>query len=55
MRAAEAVLMENTLLRMSPQGFERFMALVSAPPKPVPALVKLFKRKSPWETRGKRS
>lgn len=54
-RAAEAVLMENTLLRMSPRGFSHFMAVISAPPKPVPALVKLFKRKSPWETGSKRA
>lgn len=53
-RAAEDVLMENTLLRMSPRGFEQFMSLVSAPPKAVPELVKLFKRKAPWENRGKR-
>jgi uncharacterized protein (DUF1778 family) len=54
-RAAEAVLMENTLLRMSPEGFKHFVEVVSASPKPVAALVKLFKRKSPWETRDKRS
>ena len=50
----EAVLMENTLLRMSPQGFDRFLTVISAPAKPVPAMVKLFKRKSPWEMRSKR-
>jgi uncharacterized protein (DUF1778 family) len=52
-RAAEAVLMENTLLRMSPQGFDRFMKAISSPPRPVPAMIKILKRKSPWETRGK--
>jgi uncharacterized protein (DUF1778 family) len=54
-REAEAVIMENTLLRMSPEGFKHFVAVVSASPKPVAALVKLFKGKSPWETRDKRS
>jgi uncharacterized protein (DUF1778 family) len=54
-RAAEAVLMENTLLRMSPQGFGRFVAAISAPARSVPVLVKLLKRRSPWETRGKRT
>jgi uncharacterized protein (DUF1778 family) len=54
-RAAEAVLMENTLLRMSPKGFGRFVTVISAPAKPVPAMVKLLKRKSPWEIRGKRT
>lgn len=54
-RAAEAVLLENTLLRMSPQGFDRFITAISEPARPVPAMVKLLKRRSPWETRGKRS
>ena len=49
-RAAEAVLMESTLLRMSPEGFRQFMALIAAPGKPVPELVQLFGRKGPWET-----
>jgi uncharacterized protein (DUF1778 family) len=53
-RAAEAIIMENTLLRMSPQGFDRFMTLIAAPAKAVPAMVKLLKRKSPWEAGGKR-
>jgi uncharacterized protein (DUF1778 family) len=53
-RAAEAVIMENTLLRMSPEGFGSFMTLIAAPAKAVPAMVKLLKRKSPWETVGKR-
>lgn len=54
-RAAEAVLMENTLLRMSSQGFDRFVTAISGPARPVPAMVKLLKRRSPWETRGKRT
>jgi len=54
-RAAEAVIMENTLLRMSPQGFNSFMTLIAAPAKPVPAMVKVLKRKSPWETSVKRA
>ncbi len=54
-RAAEEVLMENTLLRMSPQGFSHFAAVISAPAKPEPEPVKLFKREAPWETQVKRS
>ena len=54
-RAAEEVLMENTLLRMSPEGFRHFAAVISAPAKSVPQLVKLFKRKAPWEASSKRS
>ncbi len=53
-RAAEEVLMENTLLRMSPEDFGHFMAVISAPAKFVPQLVKLFKRKAPREASHKR-
>lgn len=49
-RAAEEVLMENTLLRMSEDGFAAFMAAVSAPALPVPEMVELFSRKAPWDT-----
>ena len=54
-RAAEAIVMENTLLRMSPEGFSRFMTLIAGPAKPVAAMVKLLKRKSPWEAGSKRA
>ena len=54
-RAAEEVLMENTFLRMSPQAFSHFSAVIAAPAKSVPELVKLFKRKAPWESQSKRS
>jgi len=52
-RAAEAVIMENALLRMSPEGFNRFVTLISAPGRPVRSMVKLLKRKPPWESGGK--
>lgn len=48
-RAAEATLMENTPIRMSPDGFAAFVAAISAPAKPVPEMVELFQRKAPWE------
>lgn len=48
-RAAEEVLMENTLIRMSPADFKQFMEELSAPAKPVPEIVELLKRKAPWE------
>ena len=35
-RAAEEVLMESTLVRMSAEGFEAFIQAVSAPAAPVP-------------------
>jgi uncharacterized protein (DUF1778 family) len=55
-RAAEAVLMENRVIRMSPEGFDAFLEALSAPARPVPELVEIARRKAPWETppRGKR-
>lgn len=49
-RAAEDVLMENRLIRMSPQGFADFMAVLSGPATPVPEMVALAKRPAPWES-----
>lgn len=49
-RAAEAVLMENNPIRMSEEGFAAFIAEISGPARPVPALVELFRRTPPWET-----
>src|SRR5450755_3530449 len=49
-RAAEEVLMENVLLRMSEDGFAAFMAAVSAPGAPVIEMVELFGRKAPWDS-----
>jgi uncharacterized protein (DUF1778 family) len=48
-RAAEDVLMENRLIRMSVDGFAAFMAVVSAPAVAVPEMVELAKRPAPWE------
>jgi uncharacterized protein (DUF1778 family) len=48
-RAAEDVLMENRLIRMSEEGFAEFMAALSAPATPVPELVEIMKRPAPWE------
>jgi len=48
-RAAEEVLMENRLIRMSPEGFAEFMAALSGPAIPVPEMVESIKRPAPWE------
>jgi len=48
-RAAEDVLMENGLIRMSPEGFADFMKVLSGPATPVPEIVELVKRPAPWE------
>jgi uncharacterized protein (DUF1778 family) len=48
-RAAEEVLMESTLLRMSAEGFDAFVAAISMPGKAVPEMIKLFQQKAPWD------
>jgi uncharacterized protein (DUF1778 family) len=48
-RAAEDVLMENRLIRMTPEGFADFMAVLSGPATAVPEIVDLAKRPAPWE------
>ena len=48
-RAAEDVLMENRLIRMSHEGFADFMAILSGPVTSVPEMVDLAKRPAPWD------
>ncbi len=48
-RAAEDVLMEERLIRMSPEGFTDFLAVLAEPPAPVPELVEVARRPAPWE------
>jgi len=54
-RAAEDVLLEHRLIRMSPEGFAAFMAALSAPAAPVPEMVELAGRPAPWEPGYERS
>lgn len=53
-RAAEDVLMESTLVRMSPSGFNAFMKALAEPANAVPEMVELLKRPAPWEASGSR-
>jgi uncharacterized protein (DUF1778 family) len=53
-RAAEDVLMESTLVRMSPSGFNAFMKALAEPATAVPQMVELLKRPAPWEASGPR-
>ena len=48
-RAAEDVLMENRLIRMSPDGFAAFLNALSEPAAPVPEIDELVNRPAPWE------
>lgn len=48
-RAAEEVIMEQRLVRMSPEGFADFIEVLSRPAAPVPEMAELAKRPAPWE------
>lgn len=52
-RAAEEVVMETALVRMTPEGFADFMAALSAPAEPVPEMVKVLQRPAPWDDDGR--
>ena len=49
-RAAEEVIMESGLIRMSAEGFAAFMDVVSADTASVPEMVDLVRRAAPWES-----
>ena len=51
-RAAEEIVMEASLIRMSPAGFKAFLAALSGPAKPVPEMVEMLGRPAPWEKQG---
>lgn len=51
-RAAEEVIMENTVIRMSPKGFAAFVDLLDRPAKPVSEMVELLTRPAPWEAKA---
>jgi uncharacterized protein (DUF1778 family) len=48
-RAAEEVLMESGLIRMTQEGFAEFMAVLSAPATAVAPMVEILRRPAPWE------
>ena len=51
-RMAEEVIMESTVIHMSPEGFAGFAAMLDSPAKPVPEIVELLKRPAPWEAKA---
>ncbi len=51
-RMAEEVIMENTVIRMSPESFAAFVDMLDSPARPVPEVVALLKRLAPWETKA---
>ena len=50
-RTAEEVIMENTVIRMSPEGVAAFTDLLDRPPQAVPEMVELLQRPAPWEVK----
>lgn len=48
-RAAEDVIMEHRLVRMSPEGFADFIDILSQPVAPLADMVELVARPAPWE------
>ncbi len=48
-RAAEEALLEALPIRMSPEGFEEFLAVLAAPGTAVPEMVEVLQRPAPWE------
>jgi uncharacterized protein (DUF1778 family) len=48
-RAAEEVLMESGLIRMTQEGFAEFMAVLSAPATVVAPMVEVLRRPAPWD------
>jgi uncharacterized protein (DUF1778 family) len=48
-RAAEEVILDAALIRMSPASFDAFLEAVAGPANAVPEMVEVLKRKAPWE------
>lgn len=51
-RAAEEVLMESGLVRMSPEAFQAFSEAIAAPGQAVPAMVEVLRRPAPWDIKS---
>lgn len=49
-RAAEEVLLDAGLVRMSAAGFEEFARVISEPGETVPELAEVLARPAPWAT-----
>jgi len=48
-RAAEAVLLEHSAIRLDPAQFEAFKAALAAPAVAAPEMVELLRRRAPWD------
>ena len=54
-REAEEVLLRSTIVQQSADAFAHFISAIDAPPRPVPALVKLMGARPPWALKSIRS
>jgi len=52
MQAAEDVLLQTLPIRMSAEGFQAFVDVLSEPARPVSEMVEVLRRQAPWETSG---
>jgi uncharacterized protein (DUF1778 family) len=48
-RAAEETLLDQTLLRVDRETYDRFVELLDAPPRPNEKLRKLMQTRAPWD------
>ena len=50
-RMAEDVLLDRTVIKVSPEVYAKFLALLDAPPEPNERLSRLMKAPLPWESK----
>ena len=48
-KEAETLILDRTMITMSAEGFKTFMDEIDSPARPVPEMVKMLRRKAPWE------
>lgn len=48
-RAAEQVILEETIIRMSPEGFAHFMTEIEGPGRVVPEMVEMIRKAKSFE------
>lgn len=49
-RAAQEAILDQTLIRVSPEAYDVFLKMLDAPAQPNARLRELLQRKPPWET-----
>ena len=49
-QAAEATLLDASLVRMSAAGFDEFARVVSEPGEVVPEMIRIMARSAPWDS-----